>query len=68
MVDKSTELTFDDVDLEKLTFIYKYNFLQHVNSTEQTPFIKGFPFDTHWSAELTEAMRIKCLTRGQETL
>ena len=33
-------------------------------STEQTPFMKGFPSGSHFTAEMTEAMRIKCLSQG----
>ena len=38
------------------------------NSIEQTPFTSVSSHDTHYSAESTEAMRIKCLAQGHSIL
>ena len=38
------------------------------HSTEQAPFTRMFPYDTHLSAESTEAMRIKSHTEGHNIL
>ena len=48
----------------KNALIFKFYFLQKDHSTEQTPVMRMFPSDIHFSAELTEAMVIKCHAHG----
>ena len=43
-------------------------FLRKTHSIEQTPFTGVFMYDTHFAAESTEAMRIKCLDQGHNIL
>ena len=43
--------------------IFMCYFLRKAHSTEQTPFTRMSPSGSHWSDELTEAMRIKCRAR-----
>ena len=39
-------------------------FIRKVNSTNQSPFTRVFSSDTHFTAESSEAMWIKCLANG----
>ena len=48
--------------------IYKCFLLRKAHSTEQTPFTKVFPSSTHFTAEATEAVRIKCLAQEYNIL
>ena len=50
--------------IQKKVFIFTCNFLRKACSTEQTPVTLVFPFGTQFTAESTEAMRIKCLAQG----
>ena len=46
----------------------KFYFLRKALSTEQIPFTKMFPSGAHFTAESTEAMRIKFLAQGHSIL
>ena len=62
------ELYDKDILIQIYTLIIKCYFLQNAHSTEQTPFTIVSPPGTHFTAESTEAMWIKCLALGQNTL
>ena len=49
-------------------FIFMCYFLQKTHITEQRPFMRVFPSGTHFSAEWTEAMPIKCPAQGRSIL
>ena len=53
---------------EGSALIYMRCFLRKAYSTEQTPFMRVSPPGTHFSAESSEAMRIKYLAEGQDIL
>ena len=53
---------FVQLTYTQCALIFKYYFLRKAHSNEQTPFTAVFPSATHFSAESTEAMWIKCLT------
>ena len=57
-----------DYVLIKYSLIFKCYFLRRAHGTKQTPFMMVFPSGTHLSAELTEAMQIKCLAQGHNAL
>ena len=48
--------------------IFKCYFLGKDRSSEQTPFSRVFTYGTHFTAETTEAMRIKCLAQEHNIL
>ena len=50
--------------LLKNTVILMCYFLLKAHSTEKTPVTRVFPTGTHFTAESTEAMLIKCLGQG----
>ena len=54
-------------DTDYLALIVKCYFLRRAHSTEQTPATMVLPSGTHFSAESTEAMRIKCRSLYQDT-
>ena len=50
----------------KNALIAKCYLILKVHSTEQTAFWKVFPSGTHFTAESTEVIRIKCLAQGHD--
>ena len=53
---------------KKGALIFRCYFLWRAHATEQTPFMRMFLTGTHLTAELTEAMQIKCLPQGHNIL
>ena len=51
-------------DLKRKYLMFTCKFLWRVHCIEGTPFIWVFLSSTHYSAELIDAMWIKCLARG----
>ena len=52
----------------KSAFTVKCNILRRTHRPEQTPFTGVMLSGTHFTAEWTEAMRIKCLAQGHNIL
>ena len=48
--------------------LFKCYFFQKANGTEQIHLTREFPSGTHFTAESTEAMHLKCIAQGHNIM